>query len=84
MSDNNKKQENDRKQEPSFNILPHPANTNNPADLNNDPGQHGGLQAVAASAYNAKGPHIPSGPIAESLEKQSREELRAEAKELNS
>ncbi|WWD22722.1 hypothetical protein CI109_107215 [Kwoniella shandongensis] len=70
--------------EQSFNILPHPAKTNNPADLQ-DPAQHGGLQSASANAYNAKGPHVPSKEVAEGLEKpKSRDELKAEAAKLNS
>ncbi|ODN89693.1 hypothetical protein L198_06383 [Cryptococcus wingfieldii CBS 7118] len=68
-----------------FNILPHPAKTNNPADLNSEPAEHGGLQGAGANAYNAKGPYVPSKEIAEGLEQpKSREELQAEAAKLNS
>ncbi|WVQ64341.1 uncharacterized protein L199_002503 [Kwoniella botswanensis] len=72
-------------QEQSFNILPHPAKSNNPADLNSEPAEHGGLQSASYNAYNAKGPHIPSHEIQQGLEKpKSREELKAEAEKLNS
>ncbi|WVQ82850.1 hypothetical protein IAT38_004985 [Cryptococcus sp. DSM 104549] len=72
-------------EEKSFNILPHPAKTNNPADLQGEPGERGGLQSASANAYNAKGPHIPSKEVAEGLEKpKTRDELRAEAEKLNS
>ncbi|KAL7420367.1 hypothetical protein Q5752_005337 [Cryptotrichosporon argae] len=72
-------------EEQKFSILPHPAKTNNPADLQSEPGAHGGLQAAGASAYNAKGPYVPSQAIAEGLEQpKSREELKAEAAKLNS
>jgi len=74
----------DQKEEPTFNILPHPAKTNNPADLA-DPEEHGGLQSASANAYNARGPHVPSKEIAEGLEQpKSREELKMEAAKLNS
>ena len=52
-----------------FNILPHPAKTNNPADLISEPGTQGGLQGAGPNAYNAKGPHVPDQAIAEGLEK---------------
>lgn len=59
-----------------FNILPHPAKTNNPADLIAEPGTQGGLQSASANAYNAKGPHVPSEEIAKGLEApKSREEV---------
>ncbi|OWZ59922.1 hypothetical protein AYX14_01404 [Cryptococcus neoformans] len=71
--------------EKTFNILPHPAKTNNPADLTGEPAEHGGLQSASANAYNAKPPYIPNKEIAEGLEKpKTREELRAEAQQLNS
>ncbi|KAI9633172.1 uncharacterized protein MKK02DRAFT_39148 [Dioszegia hungarica] len=74
----------DNKEEQSFNILPHPAKTNNPSDLNSEPAAHGGLQSAGANAYTAKGPHVPSADIANSLEQpKSREELKAEAEKLN-
>ena len=60
-----------------FNILPHPAKTNNPADLQDDPAAHGGLQGAGPNAYNAKGPMVPSQEIAEGLEKpKTRDEVR--------
>lgn len=60
----------------AFNILPHPAKTNNPADLTGEPAEHGGLQSASANAYNAKPPYIPSKEIAEGLEKpKTREEV---------
>jgi hypothetical protein len=52
-----------------FGILPHPAKTNNPADLISEPEQHGGLQGAGANAYNTPGPHIPDSKTAEGLEK---------------
>jgi hypothetical protein len=52
-----------------FNILPHPAKTNNPSDLNSEPATHGGLQSASANAYNARGPHVPAAEVAEGLEK---------------
>ncbi|WVQ94194.1 hypothetical protein IAU59_001272 [Kwoniella sp. CBS 9459] len=74
-----------KEQEQSFNILPHPAKTNNPSDLNSEPGEQGGLQSASANAYNARGPHIPSEQTMQGLEQpKSREELKAEAAKLNS
>ena len=59
-----------------FNILPHPAKTNNPSDLNQEPEERGGLQSASANAYNARGPHVPEKEIAEGLEApKSREEV---------
>ncbi|WVR03125.1 hypothetical protein IAU60_000115 [Kwoniella sp. DSM 27419] len=76
---------NNQEQEQSFNILPHPATTNNPSDLQSEPATHGGLQSAGANAYNAKGPHIPSAEVAQNLEQpKSRDELKAEAAKLNS
>jgi hypothetical protein len=61
-----------------FGILPHPAKTNNPADLQSDPKEHGGLQGAGANAYTARGPHVPSQEIAEGLEKpKTRDEVSA-------
>ena len=61
-----------------FNILPHPATTNNPSDLQSDPNEQGGLQSSAANAYNARGPHVPDQATAQGLEQpKSREEVCA-------
>ena len=61
---------------PAFNILPHPAKTNNPADLDSEPAAHGGLQSAGMNAYNAKGPHVVSDEVAKGLEEpKSREEV---------
>jgi hypothetical protein len=62
---------------PAFNILPHPAKSNNPADLTQNPGETGGLQSAGqAGIFGAKGPHVPSKDVAEGLEKpKSREEV---------
>lgn len=52
-----------------FTIQPHPATTNDPADLQRGFGGD-------ASAFNATGPHVPSAQIASSLEKpKTREEV---------
>ncbi|ORX35058.1 hypothetical protein BD324DRAFT_633767 [Kockovaella imperatae] len=78
MSDNNKNEEQ------QFNILPHPAKTNNPADLVSDPAGQGGLQGSGPNAFNAKEPHIPSQAVAQGLEQpKTRDELKAEAEKLN-
>ncbi|EIW72932.1 hypothetical protein TREMEDRAFT_20279, partial [Tremella mesenterica DSM 1558] len=52
-----------------FGILPHPAKTNNPADLNQEPKEGGGLQGGSANAYDLPGVYIPDAQIANSLEK---------------
>ncbi|CAD6575818.1 MAG: hypothetical protein TREMPRED_001500 [Tremellales sp. Tagirdzhanova-0007] len=73
-----------QEEEQQFSILPHPAKTNNPSDLDSEPATQGGLQSASANAYNAKGPHVPSKDVADGLEKpKSRDELRAEAERLN-
>jgi len=71
-------------EQPTFSIQPHPAKTNDPADLNpTQPG--GGLRSdPVMGAHNAKGPFIPNQQMANSLEQPlSREEARARAVELN-
>lgn len=61
---------------PEFGILPHPATTNNPADLDSEPKEHGGLQGGSANAYNTPGPHVPDQATAQGLEQpKSREEV---------
>ncbi|KAI0042768.1 hypothetical protein FA95DRAFT_532527 [Auriscalpium vulgare] len=68
--------------EQQFSIQPHPAKTNDPADLNRDTG---GLQSQQpAGALHARDPHVPSPQIVNSLEAPApRDELRARAAELN-
>ncbi|KAL4063772.1 hypothetical protein V8B97DRAFT_1929118 [Scleroderma yunnanense] len=69
--------------EQRFNILPHPAKTNNPADL--DPAQRSGLiDNPAILAHHAREPYVPSQELVNSLEAPlSREELRQRSEELN-
>ncbi|RDB26621.1 hypothetical protein Hypma_005544 [Hypsizygus marmoreus] len=70
--------------EPTFSTLPHPAKTNDPADL--QPKQPGGGLATSDSmaAHHARDPYIPSPEIVNKLEEPlSREQLRARAAELN-
>jgi len=69
------------KGESQFNILPHPAKSNNP----DAPGASEGLRNIpAAAAFNVPGPFIPTQQMANSLEKPlSREELQAKAAALN-
>ncbi|KAJ7182728.1 hypothetical protein C8R43DRAFT_967903 [Mycena crocata] len=66
-----------------FTIQPHPAKTNDPADLN--PPQTGGLASNPnEQAFHARDPHVPSQQVMAGLEKPlSREELQARAAELN-
>ncbi|KIJ98371.1 hypothetical protein K443DRAFT_680797 [Laccaria amethystina LaAM-08-1] len=68
--------------EPSYSIQPHPAKTNDPADLQ-PPG--GGLKSGGVmAAHHARDPYIPSDQIKNNLpEPLSREELQARAAELN-
>jgi len=65
-----------------FNILPHPAKSNDPADL---VGGGTGLNSKPEfHAYHARDPHVPSQEIINSLEApKSRDELRKRAEELN-
>ncbi|KZV65133.1 hypothetical protein PENSPDRAFT_656018 [Peniophora sp. CONT] len=76
---------NKNEEEQQFSIQPHPAKTNDPADLQGDqPG--GGLnsQHEPASAFHARGPYQPPSHITDNLEQPaSRDELRARQAELN-
>ncbi|KAF8347537.1 hypothetical protein F5887DRAFT_34726 [Amanita rubescens] len=71
---------------PTFSTLPHPAKTNNPADLN-QPGrrQDEGLVDPLSAIFSAPpGPVIPDEETVRNLEKPlSREELKARAAALN-
>ncbi|EJD41900.1 hypothetical protein AURDEDRAFT_68301 [Auricularia subglabra TFB-10046 SS5] len=79
--------------EPTYSIQPHPAKTNDPADLTRPapgmPESGGGLnqgmqQYPAVAPYAAKGPFIPSPEISKNLDKPAtREELHARTAELN-
>ncbi|KAL5521155.1 hypothetical protein ACEPAG_9077 [Sanghuangporus baumii] len=78
-----KKQENESNSEPSFSIQPHPATTNNPADLQGGGG--GGLQSARDPAF-ALHNSTPGIVIPENLGDQhvaSEGELQARAAELN-
>ncbi|KAF8880516.1 hypothetical protein BD779DRAFT_1446161 [Infundibulicybe gibba] len=70
--------------EPAFSIQPHPAKSNDPADLN-PPQAGGGLRrGHAEEAFHARDPYIPSQEIQDSLEQPlSREELKAQSAQLN-
>jgi len=67
--------------EQSFSIQPHPAKTNDPADLHSV----GGLrQGSAMDAFDAPGPYIPSEEILKNLpEPLSHEELEVKQAALN-
>ncbi|KAF5381587.1 hypothetical protein D9615_005417 [Tricholomella constricta] len=69
--------------EPTFSTQPHPAKTNDPADLQS--GSGGGLATSNPMAiHHARDPHVPSQEIQRNLEQPlGREELRARAAELN-
>ncbi|PAV17710.1 hypothetical protein PNOK_0619600 [Pyrrhoderma noxium] len=81
----------DKGAEQTFGILPHPAKTNDPADLQPQPESGGGLAGAKDSATlvhaTAPGPVIPDEAILKNIEAlgvpTSREELKARAAELN-
>ncbi|TFK60940.1 hypothetical protein BDN72DRAFT_720723, partial [Pluteus cervinus] len=81
------KSEDKIKNEQTFSILPHPAKTNDPADLNPRTEKGGGLSSQALAgiqAHHAKGPYVPSQDIVDNLPAPlSRDELDARAAELN-
>ncbi|KAJ8579687.1 hypothetical protein M405DRAFT_835541 [Rhizopogon salebrosus TDB-379] len=72
-------------QEQQFGILPHPAKSNDPADLVGGPRPGGGLSSKPdVHAFHARDPHVPNQEILNSLEApKSREELHRRAEELN-
>ncbi|KAH9828767.1 uncharacterized protein C8Q71DRAFT_863706 [Rhodofomes roseus] len=70
--------------ESKFNILPHPARTNDPRDL--EPPQLGaGLNSnPEQQAFHARGPYKPSQQVLQGVEQpRSREELKAQSAQLN-
>jgi len=72
------------KAEPSeqqYSIQPHPAKTNDPADLQ----RQEGLRSVdPMAAHRAREPYVPSPELQKNIEEpKSREELRARSEELN-
>ncbi|KAG5645668.1 hypothetical protein DXG03_005506 [Asterophora parasitica] len=71
-------------QEQQFTTQPHPAKTNDPADLQRQ--QPGGGLATSdpMAAHHARDPYVPSQEIQSNLEQPlGRDELRARAAELN-
>ncbi|KAJ6598439.1 hypothetical protein DFH09DRAFT_1131776 [Mycena vulgaris] len=70
-------------EDPTFSIQPHPAKSNDPADLM--PPQTGGLASNPnEQAFHARDPHVPSQQVMAGLEEPlSREELQKRAAELN-
>ncbi|KAF8994040.1 hypothetical protein BDQ17DRAFT_1311813 [Cyathus striatus] len=67
--------------EPTYSIQPHPAKTNDPADLQPSGGlrNQGGMEA-----FHARDPYVPSKEIRDNLpEPLSREELQARTAALN-
>ncbi|KAF5366598.1 hypothetical protein D9758_008977 [Tetrapyrgos nigripes] len=64
-------------EEPTFSIQPHPAKTNDPADLQPSSGLRNN---DAMAAHHAHGPQIPNEQLPEPA---SRDELRARQAELN-
>ncbi|EGN94422.1 hypothetical protein SERLA73DRAFT_62207 [Serpula lacrymans var. lacrymans S7.3] len=82
-ADNNDQQHRDS-EEQRFGILPHPAKSNNPAELENPQAGAGLNDNLGIQAHHAHGPHIPSRDVANNLEQPaSREELRKRGEELN-
>ncbi|KDQ52198.1 hypothetical protein JAAARDRAFT_101893, partial [Jaapia argillacea MUCL 33604] len=71
--------------QPTYSIQPHPAKTNNPADLVEPPQTGGGLNTnPEIGAFHARDPYVPSKEIRDSLpEPATRDELRARQAELN-
>ncbi|KAI0916158.1 hypothetical protein AcW1_009993 [Taiwanofungus camphoratus] len=70
--------------EPTFNILPHPAKSNDPKDLEG-PQLGAGLNSKPElQAFHARDPYVPNPELMKSVEKPlSREELKARAAQLN-
>ncbi|KAK7436693.1 hypothetical protein VKT23_018948 [Stygiomarasmius scandens] len=67
-------------EEPTFSIQPHPAKSNDPADLQPSGPGSGLRNNDAMAAHHAHGPQIPNNQLEQPL---SREELRARQAELN-
>jgi len=70
--------------EQKFSIQPHPAKSNNPAEVES-PQLGGGLNSnPEMQAHHARDPYVPSPQIVNNLEQPAtREQLRARAAELN-
>ncbi|KZT55656.1 hypothetical protein CALCODRAFT_484642 [Calocera cornea HHB12733] len=72
----------DKKDEPVYSILPHPAKDNNPEQPGE--GMNWGKFAGAAGAYHAHGPQVVSKEQAQDLgEPLSKAELKKRSEELN-
>ncbi|KAI5451718.1 hypothetical protein NCC49_001367 [Naganishia albida] len=72
--------------EQQFTIQPHPATTNNPSDLGQDPSASSGLVGSSPNALESTGPglQVLSDEQARGLEKpKSREELQELSAKLN-
>ncbi|POY74738.1 hypothetical protein BMF94_2214 [Rhodotorula taiwanensis] len=83
---------NDQPQEQQFSIQPHPATSNDPADIERQHGGLGGaptlqhLQGAQASPFGGRGdqPHIPNQDMLNNLEEpMNRDQLHARQEELN-
>ncbi|KAJ6611178.1 hypothetical protein B0H10DRAFT_1661600, partial [Mycena sp. CBHHK59/15] len=69
-------------EEPTFSIQPHPAKSNDPADL--QPATGGLASDPNWQAFHARDPHVPTAQVMAGLEQPlSREELQARQAELN-
>ncbi|KAJ3514055.1 hypothetical protein NLJ89_g2592 [Agrocybe chaxingu] len=78
----NKQPPKSKDNEPTFSILPHPAKTNDPADLQ-PPGSGGLRHGGPMEAFHARDPYVPSEEIKNNMPAPlSREELHARQAEL--
>ncbi|PVF96980.1 hypothetical protein CPB86DRAFT_786469 [Serendipita vermifera] len=83
MSSHSNNNQNNKEEEHTFHILPHPAKTNDPADLRRENNPIGSVMSSIAQLGN-KGPHILGDEQKKGLEEPlSRDELRRRAAELN-
>ncbi|KAF9525219.1 hypothetical protein CPB83DRAFT_560356 [Crepidotus variabilis] len=79
--DNHTESASQKNEEQQFSIQPHPAKSNDPADLQ----PHGGLRqgaGGAAEAFHARDPYIPSDEVKQNIPA-GRDELRARQAEFN-
>ncbi|KAN0082579.1 hypothetical protein V8E55_008374 [Tylopilus felleus] len=75
---------NNSQTEQRFNILPHPAKSNDPAELVGGDADAGLAGNPAVMAHHARGPYIPSQELLNKLDAPlSREELKKRSEELN-
>ncbi|TEB29630.1 hypothetical protein FA13DRAFT_1792947 [Coprinellus micaceus] len=92
-SSSNQNQNKGKKGEQTFNILPHPAKTNDPSDLSPSHPQyqprkesrgHMTQSDAPIEAFHARDPYVPSEEIRNNLpQAASREEMHARQAQLN-